>query len=229
MTNGLKAYGVTPDVFKRISYRQGPDGLLAVVKNHHPHVMENSTLIDIDDQLRISSSAPFSQSPFFLVVQGVEKPGNLGALFRNVDFFGANGILVCDPVCEVFNTNVIRASQGSVFTVPFAITSTSQVMQYMEDKGITPYVTYASTDNQDQQEYNVRSLYDLDMTQSMGIVMGSEANGVSAEMLQDQRCRNFLTVPKSSQSVGVVDSLNVSTAAAAILSEMNRQRGPSSS
>ena len=228
MTNGLKAYGVTPDVFKRISYRQGPDGLLAVVKNHH-HVMEDLTPVDIDDQLRMSSSVPFSQSPFFLVVQGVEKPGNLGALFRNVDFFGASGILVCDPVCEVFNTNVIRASQGSVFTVPFAIKSYSQVMQYMEDKGITPYVSCASTDNPDQREFNIRSLYDLDMTQSMGIVMGSEANGVSAGILQDQRCRNFLTVPKSSQSVGVVDSLNVSTAAAAILSEMNRQRSPSSS
>ena len=224
---GVRVFEVSEDVFKKVSYRQGPDGVLAVVKNHYHHYHRGaSDITDVDVQLQISSSQHHmslsKHASFFLIVQGIEKPGNLGALFRNVDFFGGSGVLICDPVCEVFNPNVIRASQGSAFSVPFAVTSSSQALQYMESKGITPYITVTSK-TQNEAKDNVRSLYDMKLTENIGIIMGSEAYGVSEAFLNDPRCTKFLTIPKNSHSTAV-DSLNVSTATAAILSEMVRQR-----
>lgn len=154
------------------------------------------------------SDVTIGASPLVLVADGVEKPGNIGAMIRAADGAGADALIAADPVTDLGNPNVIRASQGAVFGFQAATGSGDEVAAWLEALGVTPLV---AADEADQE------LWDADLTRPTAIIVGSEDKGVSP------RWRQLATV--SIPMRGMSDSLNASVAAAVILYEAARQRG----
>ncbi|MCB1085132.1 MAG: RNA methyltransferase [Chlamydiia bacterium] len=114
-------FEVSPNVFEKMSYRDRPDGLLAIAKK------EEKTLEELT----------LSKNPFLLVAEGIEKPGNLGTILRSADGAGVDALLVCDRCTDITNPNVVRASVGTFFTVPnFEVTS-EKLIPYLKENKIT--------------------------------------------------------------------------------------------
>ena len=190
---GAEVVQVSRPVFEKISYREGPDGWLAVV----PSVV--STLDNLD----------LGPRPLVLVCAGLEKPGNLGAILRTADAAGVAAVLAADPVTDWGNPNVVRASKGTVFSVPVAAGTSAQVLDWIAGHGLT--IVAATPDAK-------QLVTDVDLTGPTAIAVGAEQTGLSSEWLEraDRRVR----IPM----FGRADSLNVSTSAAIITYEAVRQR-----
>ena len=152
---------------------------------------------------------PSTEPSLFLVVESVEKPGNLGAMLRSADAAGATGIILCDPRTDLYNPNVIRSSLGTVFTVPSAIAASDEAISWLENRNISIFVTALSGETPYTQ---------VDLTGPGAIVVGSEDRGVSESWLKS--AGEKIVIPMR----GKADSLNVSAAAAVILFEALRQR-----
>ncbi|MCC5805521.1 MAG: RNA methyltransferase [Opitutales bacterium] len=179
--------------FAKASLRENPDGILAVA---------HTRTLSLDD-------LPAGEPPLLLVAQGIEKPGNLGALLRTADATGADALVACDPVADLYNPNAVRASQGSFFHVPAAATSTEVLLDWLADKGIQPVMTTPGAE---------RTLWEADLTGAVAVVVGAEASGLPSA---------WLAAPGTSVRLpmrGLADSLNVNTAAAVCLYEAMRQR-----
>ena len=177
-------------------------------------VWEKLSVRGHDAQLVATASPPdvglrrltFEETPLLLVLDSIEKPGNLGALFRTADAVGVDVVLISDPVCDVFNPNAIRASLGAVFTLPCGVGTAADIQALIREHNI--HAVAARIDG--KVDY-----WDVDLRQSTAIVMGSEAKGLSDAWQCDA-----VRLPMC----GRVDSLNVSVAAAALLYEAVRQR-----
>lgn len=117
---GAEATPVAKAVFEKISYRDRPDGLLAVAP------IFSATL----DDLKLSSN------PFVIVAEAIEKPGNLGSILRSADAAGVDALILCDKCTDLFNPNVVRSSVGTLFTVPVAEGSSEEVLAFLRDKKI---------------------------------------------------------------------------------------------
>jgi TrmH family RNA methyltransferase len=197
-THSLRLYEVAPEVFARIAYRGESGGVLLVL----PYFA------------RPLAELPLGSPPFLVVVEGAEKPGNLGAILRTADAAGVDGVVVCaaaeQAATDVHNPNAIRASLGTVFSVPISQTSSAAARQWLCDNNIqiiatTPDATVRYTA--------------ADLTGPTAIVVGSEAEGLADAWLAaaDQR----VVIPMH----GMADSLNLATATALLLYEVVRQRG----
>lgn len=184
---------VTPAVFAKIAYREDSGGLLLVI----PYIA------------RDLAQMPRRAAPFLTVIEGVEKPGNLGAILRTADAAGVDGVIVCAGATDVHNPNVVRASLGALFTVPLAEASTAQVIAWLQQQQIR--IVAASPDG--QQAYTTP-----DLTQPVAVVMGSEAHGLTPAWLTAAGA--VVRIPMR----GLVDSLNLSAATAVLLYEVVRQR-----
>lgn len=184
---------VTAPVFGKIAYREDSGGLLLVM----PYIAR--TLADL----------PLRTTPFLTVIEGVEKPGNLGAILRTADAAGVDGVIVCAGATDVHNPNVVRASLGALFTTPLAEASTESVIQWLQQHRIR--IVAASPAG--TTSYTVP-----DLTSPVAIVMGSEAEGLSPCWLA--AADEVVHIPMR----GLVDSLNLSTATAILLYEVVRQR-----
>lgn len=150
------------------------------------------------------------EDPLVVVLEGVEKPGNLGAVLRSADGAGADAVILADPRTDLFNPNAVRASLGAIFSMPLAAGSSEGVGAELDRCGIT--VVTARVDAVD--------LYtDVDLTGPIAIVLGSEAEGLT------DRWPAPPAHPVRLPMLGVGDSLNVSIAAAILLYEARRQRG----
>ncbi len=148
--------------------------------------------------------------PLVVVLEGVEKPGNLGAVLRSADGAGADAMILADPRTDMFNPNAIRASLGAIFAMPIAAGSTADVEAELAGRGIGTVT--ARVDAED--------LYtEVDLTGPLAIVLGSEADGLT------DRWPAPPARPVRLPMLGVGDSLNVSIAAAVLLYEARRQRG----
>lgn len=158
---------------------------------------------------RLADLAP-ADPPLLVVVESVEKPGNLGAVIRSVDAAGADGVIVCDPAVDVFNPNVIRASAGLVFSVPVVEASTPETLQWLKARGIKALAAAPSAD----MDYTA-----ADMRGPAALVAGTEATGLSGQWLKESDARISIKMR------GKGDSLNVSAAVSVILFEAARQRG----
>ena len=110
-------------VFEKISYRDRPGGLIAVAKR----------------KLKTLQDLPKGKQ--FILIEGVEKPGNLGTILRSCDGFGVDGVIITDPRCDVFNPNVVRASLGTLFTVPWAQTSNEEAQEWIEKQNLQIVLT----------------------------------------------------------------------------------------
>jgi RNA methyltransferase, TrmH family len=147
--------------------------------------------------------------PLVVVVEGVEKPGNLGAILRSADGAGADALIAADPRTDLFNPNAIRASLGTVFTLPVAVATTSEVMAWLRARGIGPVVARVD---------GTTVHTSADLAGPVAIVLGSEAHGLTGTWDgPDVR-------PVRLPMLGSADSLNVSAAAAVLLYEARRQR-----
>jgi len=141
----------------------------------------------------------------------VEKPGNLGAILRSADAAGADAVIVCDPLTDLYNPNLIRSSIGAIFSVPCVACSSDECISFLKAKGIQ----ILTAQLQDSKLY-----YDTDMTGGTAIIMGTESTGLTD--IWRQVADAHIRIPM----LGQLDSLNVSVSAAILLYEAVRQREP---
>lgn len=184
---------VSAPVFRKVSYRDQPEGLLAVLRQ---------------PSLRLGDLG-LGLFPLVLVVEAVEKPGNLGAMLRTAEAAGVDAVIVTDPATDVFNPNVVRASLGSLFTLPLAVSSGHRAQRWLREHHVEVIATGPEAD---------RSCWEVDLRGGVALVIGSEQAGLSDLWMSgaDQQVR----IPMS----GSVDSLNAGSAAAVMLFEARRQR-----
>jgi RNA methyltransferase, TrmH family len=184
-------------VFEKISYRDRPDGLLAIA----PHLTYS-----LED---VSQAIAGRKDPFIIVAEAIEKPGNLGTILRSADAAGADALIICDRCTDIHNPNVVKASVGTLFTRPVVEVSSEEAIAWLKDNDI---VAMASTPSAEK-EYT-----DFDMTKGIAIVLGTEQYGLSAKWLEQADA--LLRIPMK----GTADSLNVAMASTILLFEVVRQR-----
>jgi RNA methyltransferase, TrmH family len=190
---GAEVVRVSRTVFGKIAYRESPDGWLAVV----PAIPTGLDLLE-----------PGAR-PLVLVCEGVEKPGNLGAILRTADAAGVAAVIAADPATDWGNPNVVRASKGTVFSVRVASASSAEVLAWIADRSLKLVAAAPDGDV---------LLTDADLSGPTAIVVGSEARGLPADWLA--RADTRVRIPM----FGRADSLNVATSAAILLYEAVRQR-----
>ncbi|UOG75834.1 RNA methyltransferase [Hymenobacter tibetensis] len=188
-------FEVSRAVFEKVAYREGSDGVLALVR---------------PPRLTLQS-LPLPAAPLLLVLESVEKPGNLGAILRTADAAQATAVVVCDPRTDLYNPNAIRASIGCSFTVPTVATTRAELLDWCRQHGIQ---TYAAALTERAVAYTT-----CDFRGPTALVMGTEADGLTPELLA--ACDHTIIIPMR----GAIDSLNVSTATAILTFEAVRQRG----
>ena len=186
-------YEVTAGVYDRIAYRGGTEGIIAEVKAKR--------LLLNDLQLK--------ENPLLVVLESVEKPGNLGAVLRSADAAGVDAVIVCDPLTDIYNPNLIRSSIGAVFTMPCVPCRTEECISFLKAKGIQ----ILTAQLQDSSLY-----YDTDMTCGTAIIMGTESTGLTEAWRQ--AATRHIRIPM----LGQLDSLNVSVSAGILMFEAVRQR-----
>ncbi len=185
---------VSRDVFNRLAYRSDSGGLIALA--------EPRRLVFGDLQLR--------PRPLLLVLETVEKPGNLGALLRTADAANLDAVIICDPQTDIYNPNAIRSSIGCIFTMPVVTASSGDTILWMHAAGIKIFGTALTA---------TRLYHQTDFAQPSAIIMGSEANGLSTTWLKGSD--DLIKIPM----LGKIDSMNVSASAAIVIFEAMRQRG----
>jgi TrmH family RNA methyltransferase len=189
----LRAEKVSAEVFGRIAYRDASDGLIALSR---PKSLS-------PEEVRLSAC------PFVVVLEAVEKPGNLGAILRTADAAGVDAVMVCDPKTDIYNPNVIRSSIGCVFTKQIAVCTSEEALHWLRQAGIRIHAA----------ELTASECYHAaDFTLPSAIVMGTEADGLTDFWLQNADRR--IKIPMR----GYVDSLNVSVSTAVLTFEAMRQR-----
>jgi TrmH family RNA methyltransferase len=197
-------FQTSENVFNKITYRENPDGVLAV----GPLVGKKL------------SELKLPQNPLLLVAEGVEKPGNLGALLRTADGAGVDAVIVCDPATDLNNPNVIRNSIGTLFYLPIAEATTKETLAFLEEKGIRILSAVPDAD----------AVYtETDLTGPLAIVVGAEDQGLSnpwkqAEPAPQKESKHWKSFEVKIPMLGKNDSLNVSVSAAVLLYEAVRQR-----
>lgn len=184
-------------VFQKISYRDRPDGLLAIAPQ------KKRTLKDLETSFKKNAV------PFFVVAEAIEKPGNLGTILRSSDAVGVDGLIVCDRCTDIFNPNVVRASVGTLFTVPTVEESGERTLEWLKAHNIT---VLAATPHAE------RLYTEVDLTQPLAIAVGTEQLGLSKRWMEQATTQ--VRIPMC----GVADSLNVAMATTLLLYEALRQR-----
>jgi TrmH family RNA methyltransferase len=186
-------YAVSPQVYEKIAYRGSTEGLLAVV-HAKDHTLDGLQLPD---------------NPVIVVLESVEKPGNLGAVLRTADAAHADAVIVCDPLTDLYNPNLIRSSIGAIFTVPCVACTSEACIAFLK----AHHIQILTAQLQDSHLY-----YDTDMRRGTAIVMGTESTGLTD--IWRQAADAHIRIPM----LGRLDSLNVSVSAAILLFEAVRQR-----
>ncbi|MBK7722081.1 MAG: RNA methyltransferase [Austwickia sp.] len=190
---GATVVRLTRAAFEKAAYRQGPDGILAVV----PALNAGLDALILGER------------PLVIVAQGVEKPGNLGAMLRTADAAGVSALIAADPVTDWGNPNVVRASKGTVFAVQVATATTEATLGWLADAGIPLLATTPAA----EQRYD-----EIDYRGPVAIAVGAERTGLDAAALTAATYR--VSIPMH----GLVDSLNVATTMALVTFEAVRQR-----
>ena len=197
MEGNCSLFSLPRTLYEKVAYRGSTEGVIAIVKER------TMTLSNLKSQ--ISNI----KSPLIMVLEGVEKPGNLGAVLRSADAAKADAVIMCDSLTDLYNPNLIRASIGAVFTVPVVSCSSEECIAFLKEQGIR----ILTAQLQDSKFY-----YDTDMCSSVALVMGTEATGLT------QQWRDAADAHIRIPMLGRLDSLNVSVSAAILLFEAVRQR-----
>ena len=184
---------VSPQVYEKMAYRGSTEGVIAVVR----------------ERQRSLEDLQLSASPLIIVLERVEKPGNLGAVLRSADAAKVDAVIICDPLTDLYNPNLIRSSIGAIFSVPCVACSSEDCIAFLKARGIQ----ILTAQLQDSSLY-----YDTDMLRGTAIVMGTESTGLTE--VWRQAADAHIRIPM----LGQLDSLNVSVSAAILLFEAVRQR-----
>jgi len=207
---GAQLFELSKEAFAKVAYRERPDGLLAVAAQWKRtlddlevgRAFRPTGMPDVGDKPRPTDS-------FLLVVEAIEKPGNLGTILRSADAAGCDAVIVCDPVTDIFNPNVVRASTGVLFSVPIVVSDSTTVHAWLKKNGIRTAATTPHTTNIYTQT-NLRG--------PLAVVMGSEQYGLSEFWMKGADV--LVRIPMAGQA----DSLNVAMATIITLFEAVRQR-----
>lgn len=191
---------LTEKVFEKVCYRENPDGVIAIAKKRH------RTREDLEKALRNLKKG------IFVICVGIEKPGNLGSILRSADAAGAEGIVVCDPHLDLFNPNVVRASMGTLFSVPVYEVDSEKAMSLLKHYGIQ---VIAATPHQATVYTKVK------YTDKVAIAMGKEQTGLPPFWIEGADVAALIPMK------GLADSLNVANAATLFLYEVIRQHDTS--
>ncbi len=186
------------EVFMKLSYRDRPDGLLAIAPQTHRTLGELATLL-----------AKKSTPPFIVIAESIEKPGNLGTILRSCDAAGVDAVIVCDPTTDIHNPNVVRSSVGTLFTQFVLEADGAETLSFLQKHGIsivaaTPHATLDFTD--------------ANFTTPLAISVGTEQIGLTEQWMQNADIQ--VRIPM----FGIADSLNVASATTLVLYEVVRQR-----
>ena len=171
-------------VFRKIAYRDRPDGLLALA----PQVKH--TL----------QSLKLSEVPFLLVAESIEKPGNLGTMLRSADAAGVDAVIICDKCTDINNPNVVRASIGTLFAVPVVEASTEEVISWLKERQIQ---TVAATPHSDLNYTRV------DLTVPTAVVVGSEQYGLHEQWMNEAACRVVIPMRGQADSLNVAAATTI--------------------
>ena len=186
-------FEIPQHLYDKVAYRGGTEGVIA----------------ELECKKMSLETLNLPENPLVVVLESVEKPGNLGAVLRSADASGVDAVIVCDPLTDMYNPNLIRSSIGAIFTVPAATASSEDTIKWLKSKGIKIYTAQL----QDSEWY-----YDTDMTGGTAIVMGTEATGLTD--CWRKAADAHIKIPM----LGKLDSLNVSVSAAILMFEAVRQR-----
>jgi TrmH family RNA methyltransferase len=184
---------ITTEIYNRLAYRKDHEGVIALAV---PRRMLFSDL-----KLRLS--------PLLLVIESVEKPGNLGAILRTADAANLDAVIICDPQTDIFNPNAIRSSIGCIFTMPVVTSTTPAAIDWLHENNIRIFGTALTA---------TRFYHETDLRGPAAIVMGSEAYGLTSPWLD--KADELIKIPMN----GKIDSMNVSASAAVVVFEALRQR-----
>lgn len=185
---------INKEVYQKLAYRDTTEGIMAIAKTKSHEL----------------STLKLAKNPLILVAEGIEKPGNLGAILRTSDAAHIDAVIIANPKSDLYNPNMIRSSVGCLFTNQIAIGSTEEVISYLKTNQIAIY----SATLQNSNAYHVE-----DYTFATALVVGTEATGLT-EAWREESIQN-INIPMQ----GEIDSMNVSVAAAILLFEAKRQRG----
>lgn len=195
VADGLTAIEVSADVMDRVAYRARSAGLLLVAPQ--------------EEQALADWTPPTAEPALYVVLEAVEKPGNLGAVQRIADGAGCHGLVVCDPGTDLHNPNVLRASRGACFSLPTARAKSDEAASWLERHRVTLVATSPDAG---------RAWHYADLTGPVAVVLGAEDSGLSAAWLA--HAATAVALPMA----GAGDSLNVAATAAVLLYEAVRQR-----
>lgn len=186
-------YEIPQHLYDKVAYRGGTEGVIAELRCKEMSL----------------EALQMKENPLVVVLEAVEKPGNLGAVLRSADASGVDAVIVCDPLTDMYNPNLIRSSIGAIFTVPVATASSEDTIKWLKANNIKIYTAQL----QDSEWY-----YDTDMKGGTAIVMGTEATGLTNAWRKAADAH--IKIPM----LGKLDSLNVSVSAAILMFEAVRQR-----
>ncbi len=190
----IELYEITHEIYQKLAYRDTTEGVLAIAETKE---------LDLD-KLLITT-----KSPLILIAESIEKPGNIGALLRTADAAQVDAVLIANPKTDIYNPNIIRSSVGCVFTNQIAIGTTLEIINYLKTNKINIY----GASLQAAKKYTR-----IDYTKPTAIAVGTEATGLSSEIIQNTT--QNIKIPMR----GVIDSMNVSVAAGILIFEAKRQR-----
>ncbi len=190
-------YDLPEEVMTKLHYGERSDGVVAIAQRPEMRL----------ESLKMSSDA--NEQPLVVVLESIEKPGNIGAVLRSVDGAGASAVVIADPKCDTLHPNCIRASMSSVFTIPIAVASTIETLAWCRLKGLTIY---------SMSDAGLTNYTECNWTGPIAMVFGNEANGLST--VWQNAPSKLVSIPMQ----GISDSLNISVAAGVALYEARRQR-----
>ncbi len=193
-SSGAEIICCAENVFHKLSYRDRPDGLVAIA---------------VQMKRQLSDLLVRKNDPFLVVAEAIEKPGNLGTILRSADAAGVDGVIVCDRCTDIYNPNVVRASVGTLFTIPVVEATSVETLRYLRQRKIKVIAATPSA----KMEFT-----DADLTGGVAIAVGTEQIGLSEAWMRTADVQ--VRIPMH----GVADSLNVATATTLILYEVVRQR-----
>ena len=185
---------ISKEVFEKIAYRENTTGLVAIAET------KKQLLQDLQ----------LPQNPLVVILENIEKPGNIGAILRTTDAANVDAVIICNNQTDLYNPNTIRSSVGCLFTNQIVACSNQEALAFLKEKNILVYTTYLEA---------TQYYHETDFTKPSAIVMGSEADGVSSFWVNNANAS--IKIPMN----GKIDSINVSTAAAIVIFEAKRQRG----
>ncbi len=185
---------ISKEVYQKLAYRDTTEGILAVAKTKSLSLSE----------------LQLPENPLIVVMEAIEKPGNIGAMLRTCDAANVDAVIIANPKTDLYNPNIVRSSVGCLFTNQIATASTEEAIAFLQKNNIHFY----SATLQNSTAYHTQ-----DYTQPTALVVGTEATGLS-QLWRDKATQNII-IPMQ----GAIDSMNVSVAAAVLIFEAKRQRG----